>query len=91
MGPLQVPIFLFESQEMVLAVTFFAAITDDNLGSLVKKLMKDSMQKYDQNHKDHGVTKGNFFHTFVFSLIIRRALLYFYFLLFHSLFLGLRG
>jgi hypothetical protein len=45
-------------QETILAVTFFAAITDDNLGSLVKKIMKDSMQKYDQNHKDHGVTKG---------------------------------
>ena len=41
-----------------MSVTFFAAISDDNLGSVVKKVMKDSMRNFDERHKDHGVTKG---------------------------------
>ena len=44
---------------MILCVTFFAAISDDNdLGSVIKKLMKDSMKNFDERHRDHGVTKG---------------------------------
>jgi hypothetical protein len=43
---------------MILSVTFFAAIIDDNFGSVVKNLMKESMKNYDERHRDHGVTKG---------------------------------
>ena len=45
-------------KEMILSVTFFAAISDDNLGSVVKKVMKDSMKNFDERQKDHGITKG---------------------------------
>ena len=46
---------------MILSVTFFAAINNANLGSLVQKLMKDSMNNFDERHRDHGVTKGIIF------------------------------
>jgi hypothetical protein len=58
------PFSIAPPQETILAVTFFAAISNDNLGSVVRNLMKDSMKNFDERHKDHGVTKGlNFVHT----------------------------